>query len=48
VRLIFPADPDRIKDVQTDHRKGEPYQMWKGTPYAHIMVPTPGGAMMQH
>jgi hypothetical protein len=44
--MIFPADPNRIKNVPTDHSKGEPYQMWKGTPYAHIMVPTPGLAMM--
>jgi long-subunit fatty acid transport protein len=45
--MIFPADANRIKDVATDHRTGAPYQMWKGTPYAHIMIPTPAVAM-QH
>jgi hypothetical protein len=24
----------------TDWTKGGPWVMWKGTPYAHIMVPT--------
>jgi len=45
--MIFPADVNRIKDIPTDHRTGAPYQMWKGTPYAHIMIPTPGAAMMR-
>lgn len=45
--MVLPADASRIKDVPTDHRTGAPYQMWKGTPYAHIMVPTPGAAMQR-
>ena len=44
--MILPADVNRIKNIPTDHRTGAPYQMWKGTPYAHIMVPTPGVPMM--
>ncbi len=44
--MILPADVTRIKNIPTDHRTGAPYQMWKGTPYAHIMVPTPGVPMM--
>lgn len=45
--MVFPADANRIRDIPTDHRSGGPYQMWKGTPYAHIMIPT-GPAGMQH
>lgn len=37
--MVLPADPNRIKDFTTDHKAGGPYQMWKGTPYAHIMIP---------
>lgn len=37
--MVLPADPNRIKDITTDHKAGGPYQMWKGTPYAHIMIP---------
>ncbi|MGQ0539909.1 MAG: hypothetical protein ACT4R6_13260 [Gemmatimonadaceae bacterium] len=37
--MFLPADPSRIRDVSTDHKTGAPYQMWKGTPYAHIMMP---------
>lgn len=44
--MVLPADPNRIKDVTTDHKAGGPFQMWKGTPYAHIMVPVAG--TMQH
>jgi len=42
--MIFPADANRIRDVPTEHRAGAPYQMWKGTPYAHIMIPVSGEA----
>jgi hypothetical protein len=45
--MVLPADPNRIAAVQTDYRTGQPFQMWKGTPYAHIMVPV-GGSEMQH
>jgi hypothetical protein len=45
--MVLPADPSRIAAVPTDHRSGGPYQMWKGTPYAHIMVPV-AAPEMQH
>lgn len=45
--MVFPADVNRIKDVPTDHKAGGPYQMWKGTTYAHIMIPVASGGM-QH
>jgi hypothetical protein len=45
--MVLPADPNRIAAVQTDYRTGQPFQMWKGTPYAHIMIPV-GGSEMQH
>ncbi|HJU72743.1 MAG TPA: hypothetical protein VJ717_03285 [Gemmatimonadaceae bacterium] len=37
--MIMPMDPKRIEHITTDHRTGGPYLMWKGTPYAHIMIP---------
>jgi hypothetical protein len=45
--MVFPANADRVKAVQTDHRTGAPYQMWKGTPYAHIMIPVAAPAMQE-
>jgi hypothetical protein len=45
--MLLPADANRIAAVQTDHRTGGPYQMWKGTPYAHIMIPV-AEPEMQH
>ncbi|MGH7509707.1 MAG: hypothetical protein ACREMZ_09560 [Gemmatimonadales bacterium] len=45
--MLLPADPSRIAAVQTDHRTGGPFQMWKGTPYAHIMIPV-AETEMQH
>jgi len=39
IMLIAP-DPAMFDAHPTDHRPGEPYVMWSGTPYAHLMVPT--------
>jgi len=36
--LIVP-DPASLDGLSTDPASGEPYVMWKGTPYAHVMVP---------
>lgn len=36
--LIVP-DPADLDALSTDPENGGPYVMWKGTPYAHIMVP---------
>ncbi len=38
--MLFPADPARIDAITVDYTTGGPYLMWKGSPYAHIMVPT--------
>jgi type IV pilus biogenesis protein CpaD/CtpE len=45
--MVLPADPKAVAAVSTDYRTGQPFQMWKGTPYAHIMVPA-GASEMQH
>lgn len=37
--MFLPSDLRGMATVPTDHRTGGPFQMWKGTPYAHIMVP---------
>ena len=36
--LILP-DKAQLEGMPTDPNNGGPYVMWKGTPYAHVMVP---------
>lgn len=38
--MILPTDVAQLEAYPTDWTKGGPWVMWKGTPYAHIMVPT--------
>jgi hypothetical protein len=38
VMIVFP-DPRVLDGLSTDPANGGPYVMWKGTPYAHLMVP---------
>jgi hypothetical protein len=38
--MVLVPDSTSLDGVSTDYTTGEPYVMWKGTPYAHIMVPT--------
>jgi hypothetical protein len=40
--LLLPGDLDQT-GFSTDHDSGEPYIMWAGTPYEHIMVPVAEG-----
>ncbi len=47
VMLVLP-DPKMLDAYPTDPKTGGPWVMWKGTPYAHVMVPvspTRGAAM---
>jgi hypothetical protein len=37
--MILPTDVSQLDAYPTDWTKGGPWVMWKGTPYAHIMVP---------
>ena len=37
--MIIMPDPALLDSLPTDPYAGGPYVMWKGTPYAHIMVP---------
>jgi hypothetical protein len=41
VMLIVP-DPAALEGMPTDPENGGPWVMWKGTPYAHVMIPVPG------
>jgi len=36
--VVFP-DPKLLEGISEDPNNGGPYVMWKGTPYAHLMVP---------
>jgi hypothetical protein len=36
--LLLPGDLDQSV-FSTNHDSGEPYVMWAGTPYEHIMMP---------
>ena len=38
--MILVPDPAMLEGISTDPNNGGPYVMWKGTPYAHVMVPT--------
>ncbi|QYJ76064.1 MULTISPECIES: hypothetical protein [Shewanella] len=37
--MIITPDAALLDSLPTDPYEGGPYVMWKGTPYAHIMVP---------
>ncbi len=37
--MIIVPDPADLEGLSTDPHNGGPYVMWKGTPYAHIMIP---------
>ena len=38
--MVLVPDPRMLKGVSADPKNGGPFVMWKGTPYAHIMVPS--------
>jgi hypothetical protein len=38
--MILVPDPAKLEGLSTDPEPGEPYVKWKGTPFAHIMMPT--------
>ena len=38
--MLLPTDVSQLDAYPTDWTKGGPWVMWKGTPYAHVMVPT--------
>jgi hypothetical protein len=37
--MILVPDPKMLEGISDDPDNGGPYVMWKGTPYAHIMIP---------
>lgn len=37
--MIVVPNPATLEGLSTDPESGGPYVMWKGTPYAHIMIP---------
>lgn len=39
IMVVF-SDPAVLEGVSTDPDNGGPFVMWKGTPYAHVMIPT--------
>ena len=44
VMLLLPGELDQTV-FSTDHASGEPFIMWAGTPYEHIMMPVAEGVM---
>jgi len=38
-RAALVAEPAQLDSLPTDPNSGSAYVMWKGTPYAHVMVP---------
>jgi hypothetical protein len=39
VMILLPEELDQTV-FSTDHHSGDPWIMWAGTPYEHIMMPT--------
>lgn len=39
--LVIVPDPALLEGLPDEPGSGGPWVMWKGTPYAHVMVPTP-------
>lgn len=37
--MVLLPDPAQLEGLPTDAKSGTPYVMWKGTPYAHVMMP---------
>lgn len=42
--MILLPDHKLLEGLSTDPQSGGPFVMWKGTPYAHVMVPVPARA----
>jgi hypothetical protein len=40
--MLMPKDPATIAGFSSDFTTGAPYQMFKGTDYAHLMIPFEG------
>ena len=40
--MVVPPNPALLDAFPTDPASGGPFVMWKGTPYAHLMVPVEG------
>lgn len=40
--MVIVPDPAMLDGFPSDHTTGGPYVMYKGTPYAHLMVPVAG------
>jgi hypothetical protein len=38
--MMYIPDPAALEGISADANNGGPWVMWKGTPYAHIMMPT--------
>jgi hypothetical protein len=41
--MVVISEPTLLEGVSTDPRNGGPWVMWKGTPWVHVMMPTPVG-----
>lgn len=37
--MVLVPDPKLLDSLPTDPNNGGPFVMWKGTPYAHVMIP---------
>jgi hypothetical protein len=46
--MVVAPDPAHLSAFPTDPANGGPYVMWKGTPYAHLMVPLGSMEGMAH
>ena len=43
--MMLVPDPSVLSGIPTDAENGGPWVMWRGTPYVHVMIPTPKRSM---
>lgn len=46
--MVIVPDPAMLGSLPTDPNNGGPWVMWKGTPYAHVMMPVAAGEHAAH
>ncbi len=46
--MVIVPDAAQLNSFPDDYKRGTPWVMWKGTPYAHIMVPLGDHSGMEH
>ncbi len=46
--MMIVPDPALLEGIPTDPSSGGPYVMWRGTPFAHVMIPVEPNSVHLH